>query len=382
VHLSHAPRPVGEERPSERSLEHASHAPRPVGEERPSEPSIVHASDAPRPVGEEPPRERSFAHVLDPTPLQVLDAVIARVVTGGVDPASIHVDRLLSLVAAAQNDTVTHEQLVALGLGRGAIGHRLRRGLLRPLHVGVYLFGHVKPSAVARAQAAVLACGARTLVSHHAIAALIGIRPPVAGDVDVTVIGRKPRPRGVRVHETATLDPADVRRLHGIPATAPARTLLDIAPDLQPRELAAAVEQAQVRCLVTRDEILAALDRAPGRRGSRIRRELASEPVFTRSQAERRLAALLRAAKLPRPDFNTMVEGFEVDALWRPQRVILEFDSYAFHATRAAFERDRRRDAVHSRAKYTTLRTTWRELTRESYVLIARVAEALAVSSR
>ncbi len=60
---------------------------------------------------------------------------------------------------------------------------------------------------------------------------------------------------------------------------------------------------------------------------------------------------------------------------------ILEFDSYEFHATRAAFERDRRRDATHTRAGYLVLRTTWRELTKEPHALIARVAEALALAA-
>ena len=43
------------------------------------------------------------------------------------------------------------------------------------------------------------------------------------------------------------------------------------------------------------------------------------------------------------------------------ERVVLEFDSYGFHATRAAFDRDRRRDATLQRARYLVLRTTWTE---------------------
>ena len=87
---------------------------------------------------------------------------------------------------------------------------------------------------------------------------------------------------------------------------------------------------------------------------------------------------LLRAARLPRPLFNAIAEGFEVDALWSRERVVLEFDSYAFHATRAAFERDRRRTAALQRGRYVVRRTTWRELTRQPLALVARTAEALA----
>jgi len=89
------------------------------------------------------------------------------------------------------------------------------------------------------------------------------------------------------------------------------------------------------------------------------------------------LVELLRAAKLPRPACNVIVEGFEVDAVWRPERVVLESESYTFHAPRAAFERDRRRDAALTRAGYLVLRTTWYELMNEAYALVARIAEVL-----
>jgi hypothetical protein len=39
------------------------------------------------------------------------------------------------------------------------------------------------------------------------------------------------------------------------------------------------------------------------------------------------------------------VAGFTVDAVWPAQQLIVELDGYAFHGTRAAFERDRARDA-------------------------------------
>ncbi len=195
---------------------------------------------------------------------------------------------------------------------------------------------------------------------------------------DVTVIGRRVRHHAIRTHEVAHLDARDVRNLGPLPIASPARTLVELAALLGTRELAAAVERAQVNRLVTKPEIAAALDRATGLRGTRTLRSLVDEPSFTRSRAERIVVALICAAELPRPVFNATVEGLEVDALWRRERVVLEFDSYTFHATRAAFERDRRRDATLARADYLVLRTTWTELTRRSPALVARVAEALA----
>ncbi len=184
---------------------------------------------------------------------------------------------------------------------------------------------------------------------------------------------------GIRTHRTASFAVGDLRNLEGIPITSPARTLLDVASDLPIHELASALELAQINKLVTKREIEETIDRAPSRAGQPALRALIVEQPFTRSKAERRVAALLRAAKLPVPAFNHVVEGFEVDAVWRIERVILEFDSYTFHATRAAFIRDRRRDAVHTRAGYLVLRTTAHELDNEPHALIARTAETLAL---
>lgn len=288
-----------------------------------------------------------------------------------------HLDRTIARIAAGQDAVITYEQLRALGMGRGAIASRRRRGLLYPVHVGVYRWGLMQ-SPRTRVRAAVLACAGDALATHHAPLALYGLRVLPDGPVDVTTVGRHVAPRGVRPHTTAALDPADRRILGGIPVTSPARALLEVAAELTPRELADVVERAQIKRLVTKADLIATIERAPRRAGVAALRALAEEQAFTRSRAERKLVALMRAAQLPEPVFNACAEGLEVDALWRPERVVLEFDSYGFHATRAAFDRDRRRDATLQRARYLVLRTTWTELTQQSHALVARVALALS----
>jgi very-short-patch-repair endonuclease len=153
---------------------------------------------------------------------------IGACVAVGADEVSIvHADRAIGECAAGQDGLITWAQLRALGLGRGAIEHRVNRGLLRRVHI------------------------------------------------DVTVVGRRVRRSGIRVHRVDAVHRHDVSRLRGIWVSSPARALL------------------------------------------------------------------------------------EVDVLWRRERVVLEFDSYEFHATRAAFERDRRRTAALTRGRYVVLRTTW-----------------------
>jgi very-short-patch-repair endonuclease len=62
-----------------------------------------------------------------------------------------------------------------------------------------------------------------------------------------------------------------------------------------------------------------------------------------------------------------------VDAFWADGRLVVELDSRAFHGTRAAFERDRVRDATLQVAGHRVLRVTDRRLETEP----AAVAEAV-----
>jgi very-short-patch-repair endonuclease len=92
------------------------------------------------------------------------------------------------------------------------------------------------------------------------------------------------------------------------------------------------------------------------------------------------MLALLAAAQLPVPEVNTHLHGFEVDFLWRAQRLVVEFDGRQFHGHEAAFERDRRRDQVLLAAGYRVLRVTWRQLLDEPLAVAVRIGQALAAS--
>jgi very-short-patch-repair endonuclease len=120
------------------------------------------------------------------------------------------------------------------------------------------------------------------------------------------------------------------------------------------------------------------LDRAPGRSGTAtLRALLEDEPTFTRSEAERRLRRLILDGGLPPPETNVRLLGFEVDFVWPGAKLVVEVDGHAFHAHRAAFERDRERDQALVAAGYRVIRVTWRQLEREPLAVLARIAQAL-----
>ena len=133
------------------------------------------------------------------------------------------------------------------------------------------------------------------------------------------------------MHRVRALEPAEVTTCRGIPITSPQRTLLDLAAVVGPRELEQAVAEAQRRGLADSRRLLALGARYPTRRGARALRLLATgdeRPALTRSQAEERFLALIRAAELPSPEVNIPLHGFEVDFLWREHALVVEIDGY------------------------------------------------------
>jgi very-short-patch-repair endonuclease len=175
------------------------------------------------------------------------------------------------------------------------------------------------------------------------------------------------------------LPPAE-RTIHdGIPVTTPARTLLDLAATVDARTLERALNEAQVLRLTTPSALLPLLTQHSRHRGARALRALA-EPDrtrMTRSEAERRLLKLTRTAQLPTPRTNARLGPFEVDFLWAEHRLIVEVDGFQFHSSRDAFERDRARDSELVARGYRVVRVTWRQIVRDPYAVVGRIAQAL-----
>jgi hypothetical protein len=280
---------------------------------------------------------------------------------------------------------VAYCQLVKIGLGRGAIHHRVVVGRLHRLHVGVFAVGHTAVSLRGRWLAAVLACGPNAVLSHRSAAELWELRRSSRASIDVTAPGRRRQgPPQIAVHRARGLDRNDRTTRHRIPVTSVARTLLDLAEVVRPRELARALEEAERLRLFDLRAIEALRERSNGRRGLRPLIALLNEqnepPPMTRSELERCFLDLCDDAGLPRPAVNVHAQGYEVDALWRNQKLAVELDSRAFHLTRAAFERDRVRDATLQLAGYRVLRITHRRLHNEPKTIADTIRALLATA--
>lgn len=289
-------------------------------------------------------------------------------------------------VASRQLALITAPQLHVAGVGRGGVRRRRENGSLHVMYRGVYLVGHPIPPPGALELGAVLACGERTLVSHRSAAALLGLAKPPTDAVEVTVIARGCRSRtGLRVHQVQTLATADHGWQNGIPVTSPARTAIDYAGTVSYEEAERAIAEAFALKLVTERAIREAIDRAPHRAGvAQVKAILGQDggPSRTRSGGERAMLRLIRAARLPVPLTNHLVEGFTADFCWPDARLIVEVDGHPFHSSRAAIERDHRRDIVHREAGYEVIRFTARQLEEAPLYVATVIARALDRRSR
>jgi hypothetical protein len=231
--------------------------------------------------------------------------------------------------------------------------------------------------------AAVLAAGPHAVLSHASAAHLWGLRRSGRA-IEVT------RPSGwttraeIRFHQ-ASLPDDDVTAEAGIPVTSIERTLSDIAPRLDRRQLERAVVEAERSGRLRWGELERVIAEGRGRPGISLLRSVAadSDPraAETRSTAEVDFLALCREGGLPPPAVNVLVGGFLVDFLWAAERVIVELDGYRYHSDPLAHERDHRRTAELSLAGYRVERVTPRMLEDGPEQVILLVRRALSRSA-
>jgi very-short-patch-repair endonuclease len=252
----------------------------------------------------------------------------------------------LQRLATEQHGILTRSQLLDAGVGPKTVDHWIKTGRLIRLLQGVYALGHRPPSPHAKTMAAVLACGPQAVLSHRSAAQLWGlIRYP--GPIEITARTRRRRP-GVIVHESQLTD-EDITRHWGIPTTTAARTLTDLAHTLDPAGLTRAVNAARLNRHLTLDDVPARL-----RNGQ--------TPRPTRSAFEDAFLIFCARHRLPRPEINAIVAGYEVDAYWPAKKLVAELDGEHYHQD---FETDRAKDADLVEAGLRVVRLTWDRLTQQ-----------------
>jgi predicted transcriptional regulator of viral defense system len=277
-------------------------------------------------------------------------------------------ERELARTAGEQHGVVSRKQLLVLGFTAKEITGRIARGRLLAVHRGVYAVGRPLSTQHGRWMAAVLACGEGAVLSHWSAAALLGIAPRRAMRPDVTrPTYFRARPR-IACHRSSVL--ADEWEIvEGIPTTALARTLFDLAAIGGEREVERAFHEAEVRRLTDRISVPQLLERYPGRRGAPVLRKIlaSKRPAgISRNDFEELFVAFLDRHGLPRGLMNGTLplrgKLFSPDCMWPEQRLVAELDSREVHGTDRAFQGDRKRDRILLAEGWRTTRITCAQL--------------------
>jgi NAD(P)-dependent dehydrogenase (short-subunit alcohol dehydrogenase family) len=256
--------------------------------------------------------------------------------------------RPLIALAAGQQRLFAHWQLAALGLPGSVVTHRLRTGQIVRVLDGVYALAPSRPSAQRDRMAATLTAP-DTFSTHASAGAAWGFREHRGAFQIVTRPGSG-GPRmvgGVLVCRSSTLT-GHTTVLDGMPITTPARTLVDLAPHIDDRDLARSLRELLRLELAGPAAILIA---ARLRRGAaRIRHAVGRHAGLSldraRSDAEALALVRLHEAARPMPDVNRHIAGEEADLSWPGRRLIVELDGPQFIATAERTRGSRRSGAT------------------------------------
>lgn len=229
--------------------------------------------------------------------------------------------------------------------------------------------------------AAVLACGPDALLSGRAAAHLLELVRGSPPPPEVLCPTQRSLP-GVKTVRSRTLDPRDATVHRGIPVTTIPRTLVDLAAILDESRLARACHEAGVRYRTTPAQVEVVLARRPSSPGARMLRSvMGGETRVTLSKLEHRFLELLREDGLALPQTNRPAGGRRVDCRWPERRLTVELDSYRYHASRHAWEADRRREReAHARGD-DFRRYTYGDVFERPRVVLRELRTLLAVAS-
>jgi hypothetical protein len=290
-------------------------------------------------------------------------------------------DRATGEVADRQHGVVSRAQLLTAGLSARAVDAAIAAGRLRPLFRGVYAVGHAVVSFNGWCQAGLLACGEGSALARRTACQIWGLRRGETLPLSVIVPSNRGRRHDRIEVRRARLPPGEWMLLDGLRVTTPARTIVDMAGELGPKEMRQLIERAQDLRRFNRRDVRAILERHPRQAGRRRLLDLTVllEPDAdgARSFLERLFLPLVRKVGLPKPEVNLRIEGRERDFVWREQRLVIEVDGYAYHSSRAAIRRDKARDRELTAALWRPARFTYEEVAFEPAATAAELRRLL-----
>ena len=274
----------------------------------------------------------------------------------------------LGRIAGRQWGRVSAAQIQRLGVDDKVVADWKRQGYLHRVLPRVYAVGHRAASYEADLVSALLYAGPGAALSHATAAHWLGLLDKPPRIIHVSTPRRCRSVRGITVHGRRDPDRFFHRRL---PLISLPQLFLDLAATEPRRRLRVALANADYKKLLNARAAADAAGR--GRPGSARLREALSEhlPSLARTKSDLEIAflELCESAGIPLPETNVRVAGWEVDALFRAQRIAVELDGIGNHRTPAQIRRDRRKELALRKAGFQPVRYSGEQLDQRVDVL-------------
>lgn len=304
---------------------------------------------------------------------------------GGMDsnPDHANPDQVLRDLAASQHGIVTFQQALAAGLSPQGLNRRVSNGSLVRLHPEIYALHGVAPSPRQTLLGAVLWGGPGSGASHRAAAWLWDLDGS-SPTLEITT-SRRLESSKVIAHRRPPIATRDLKSAQGIPVTSIDLTLFDLAAVLDEDALEDSLDSALRKRLTSVNRLRLRLRETTRRKGIQSLRSLVDERASnggpSASRFETRLNRLLSSHGLPALRQFTVWDGGEfvarVDFSYPHARVIVEADSYRWHSSKRAWQRDIERRNQLTSLGWQIIHVTWDDLTRRPNETLDRIRASL-----
>jgi predicted transcriptional regulator of viral defense system len=175
--------------------------------------------------------------------------------------------RGLEADAYQQNGYFTSAQAREHSVSRQLLDHHVKQERFERVRRGLYRIRGFPSSEHDDIREKWMAVGTeKAIVSHESALALLDLSDNIPDEIHLLVPRRYRglrRPPGVVIHTRPDDEKVDTIWREGMPVTTPARTLVDVADELQPEQAAMAAQQALRLGLLTRRQ----LEKEAARRG-------------------------------------------------------------------------------------------------------------------
>ncbi len=286
-------------------------------------------------------------------------------------------DMACGRIANRQYGVLSRNQALASGMTEPMIWHRIGSGRWESVLPGVYRISGAPIFALQQLMAAHLYAGRDSVVCARSAAAAWGLEGGLFVPVEVA------SPRQVRTstdsevvpRRCSALNACDVALLDCLPITNRIRTLIDMSAEVSERTLDIALDQvlrsrpASLGKLVRRMDELRPMRLRGTARLRRLVEERDPRRAMTESQLETLVRRWIRRHGFPEPvvQHRVLLPQYgtaRLDFAYPDKLVGVEADSYAWHSSRDAFERDRARNSEFASLGWIIIQTTSREMER------------------